>query len=213
MQTCVSMCSLCQFAYVFAQSLHIHTSYARILSCCALYSWQNPVKKSWPRCPACKTPIQEQSPGLQQAAAPQAGSIEVSSDLSRPTDLSRPILQPELTHSLLWTSSDDVTTAPAADAKSPLRDDQSNALVAANKIAQQAGFDLTCTTCNAPVRLCSHPRCPLCVGFPLLLFHITCIYLIEATESRICFVGLDRSRVNGHAAQHAEQRSNRQRSA
>lgn len=112
---------------------------------------QNPVKKSWPRCPSCKTSVEShETPPLEQEQSTPLQPVLVSAPAETPPQsvpsleisTAPPLRVPDL---LALPSTQE---APVGNAgwgeSSPLQE--------AKRVALEAGFDKTCSNCKAPVR-------------------------------------------------------------
>ena len=120
---------------------------------------QNPVKKLWPRCPACKTAVDlgVQPDISQPPTVPRhVESLEESSMPRTQTLIGVPSLQSHM-H---FTFEEERGSAPTSERGLVTVQPQLqlpvtvlSALEQANEIAKQAGFDRICAACKAPVRV------------------------------------------------------------
>jgi len=124
--------------------LHHHICVQCDVKCGMVQYWQKPIKITWPRCPSCKTPVEKTSheaPPLEQEPSTQVTSLDLEISTAPPIsalgvrlpDLRALSLGHEASTSIGWGDS------------SPLQE--------ANSAALAAGFDKTCSTCKAPVRV------------------------------------------------------------
>lgn len=145
---------------------------------------QSPIKKTWPRCPSCKTPLETHQPEFGQATEFESATVsqpktppanvpttedhEISLDphqpvqanqlenqLSLPAPVSLPEASPETSNRL----PPDMEQSTVVEASLL---SVASAVQTANEVAKAAGFDRTCSKCNAPV--CFHharKRCPV----------------------------------------------------